>query len=165
MWRKTSYFDPPRGSDVLQPIRSWTRSIAVPVMIRIDRDACHVVPWQDAGLLLPLLGAVVTGLAQALEIRRIKEQILVALVRLDVVDGVGRFDNVHCSAHATGWLCLQLVPAQSIPALGLVQMVPRGCVRQSSLMRLDQLERPVILTLYLVYGVCLFIQQDAADGR
>lgn len=52
---------------------------------------------QNAGPLLPLLGSVVTGLAQALQIRSIEEQILVALVWLDVVDGVGSFNRTQCT--------------------------------------------------------------------
>ena len=79
---------------------------------------------QDAGPLLPLLGAVMAGLAQALQIPRIEEQILVTLMRLDVVDDVGRLHNIKGATQAAGWLGLQLVPAQPIPAFGLIQVVP-----------------------------------------
>lgn len=46
------------------------------------------MPRQDAGSLLSLLGAVVTVLAEALKVAAIEEQVLIALVRLDVVDSI-----------------------------------------------------------------------------
>ena len=75
---------------------------------------------QDAGSLLPLLRSVVTELAQALQIPSIEEQILVAFVRLDVVDSVGSLDRNQRTTQAACRLSLQLMPAKSIPALGLV---------------------------------------------
>lgn len=58
------------------------------MVIRIDWDARHVMTRQDARPLLPLLGAVVALLAQALQILSIEEQNLVTLMRFDVVDSV-----------------------------------------------------------------------------
>ena len=46
------------------------------------------MPRQDSGSLLPLLGAVVTVLAEALKVAASEEQVLIALVRLDVVDSI-----------------------------------------------------------------------------
>lgn len=61
---------------------------------------------QDAGPLLSLLGAVMAGLAQALQIPRIEEQILVTLMRLDVVDDVGCLHNIKSTTQAAGRLSL-----------------------------------------------------------
>ena len=82
------------------------------------------MPGQDAGSLLPLLGTVVTVLAEALKVASIKEQILIALVRLDVVNRIGSFYSSQGAAQAARWLCLQLMPAQPVPALGLVEVMP-----------------------------------------
>ena len=49
---------------------------------------------QDAGSLLSLLGAVVTVLAEALKVAAIEEQVLIALVRLDVVNRIG---SLNCA--------------------------------------------------------------------
>ena len=82
------------------------------------------MPRQDAGSLLSLLGAVVTVLAEALKVAAIEEQILIALVRLDVVNRIGSFYSSQGAAQAARWLCLQLMPAQPVPALGLVEVMP-----------------------------------------
>ena len=55
------------------------------------------MPRQDSGSLLSLLGAVVTVLAEALKVVAIEEQILIALVRLDVVDGVSSPYRAQCT--------------------------------------------------------------------
>lgn len=52
------------------------------------------MPRQDSGSLLSLLGAVVTVLAEALKVVAIEEQVLIALVRLDVVNRIG---SLHCA--------------------------------------------------------------------
>lgn len=82
------------------------------------------MPRQDSGSLLSLLGAVVTVLAEALKVAAIEEQILIALVRLDVVNRIGSFYSSQGAAQAARWLSLQLMPAQSVPALGLVEVMP-----------------------------------------
>lgn len=52
---------------------------------------------QDAGSFLSLLGAVVAVLAEALEIASVEEQILIALVRFDMVDGVSSLYRAQCT--------------------------------------------------------------------
>lgn len=52
---------------------------------------------QDAGALLSLLGAVVAVLAEALEVACVEEQILIALVRFDVVDGISSLYRAQCT--------------------------------------------------------------------
>ena len=49
---------------------------------------------QDAGAFLSLLGAIVAVLAEALKVAAIEEQILIALVRLDVVNRIG---SLNCA--------------------------------------------------------------------
>ena len=61
---------------------------------------------KNAGPLLPLLGSVVTRLAEALQIRRIEEQIFIAFVWLDVVDSVGCLNRAQRTTQAACWLGL-----------------------------------------------------------
>ena len=79
---------------------------------------------QDAGAFLSLLGAVVAMLAKALEVASVEEQILIALMRLDVVNRIGSFYSSQGAAQAARWLCLQLMPAQPVPALSLIEVMP-----------------------------------------
>lgn len=83
------------------------------------------MPRQDSGSLLSLLGAVVTVLAEALKVAAIEEQVLIALVRLDVVDSIGSLYCAKRSAQSARRICLQLMPAEPIPALGLIEVMPR----------------------------------------
>ena len=64
------------------------------------------MPGQYAGALLPLLGAVVTALTEALEVASVEEQILIALVRLYVVNRIGSFYSSQGAAQAARRLCL-----------------------------------------------------------
>lgn len=82
------------------------------------------MPGQYAGALLSLLGAVVAALTEALKVACVEEQILIALVRLNVVNRIGSFYSSQGAAQAARWLCLQLMPAQPVPALGLVEVMP-----------------------------------------
>ena len=82
------------------------------------------MPRQDAGSLLSLLSAVVTVLAEALKVAAIEEQVLIALVRPDVVDSISSLYSAKGVAQAAYRLCLQLMPAESIPALGLIEVMP-----------------------------------------
>lgn len=61
-------------------------------MIWVDWQAIDVASDHDTGLLLALLGAVVTALTEALEVGRIEEQRHIASVRLDVI----RNASGHC---------------------------------------------------------------------
>lgn len=80
---------------------------------------------ENPGPLLPLFGAVMALLAQALKILAIEEQNLVTLMRLDVVDRVGGLNRAQRLAQAARWLGLELMPPQPVPALRLVQVMPR----------------------------------------
>lgn len=84
---------------------------------------------QDAGAFLSLLGAVVAMLAKALEVASVEEQILIALVRFDVVNSIGSLYSAKSAAQAADRFSLQLMPAQPIPSLGLVEVMPRGSAR------------------------------------
>ena len=90
------------------------------------------MPRQDAGSLLSLLGAVVTVLAEALKVAAIEEQILIALVRLDVVDSISSLYRTKGAAQAAYRLCLQLMPPEPIPSLGLIEVMPGGCAGHQS---------------------------------
>ena len=61
-------------------------------MIWVDWQAIDVASDHDTGLLLALLGAVVTALTEALEVGLIEEQRHIASVRLDVI----RNTSSHC---------------------------------------------------------------------
>lgn len=76
------------------------------MVVGVDRNACHVVTWQDSCPLLPLLGTVMARLAKALEIGRIEEQNLITPMRLDVVDSVGCLDGTQRTTEPTRWLGL-----------------------------------------------------------
>ena len=56
------------------------------------------MPRQDAGSLLSLLGAVVTVLTEALKVAAIEEQILIALVRFDVIHSIGSLYSAKSAA-------------------------------------------------------------------
>ena len=79
---------------------------------------------QDAGAFLSLLGAVVAVLAEALEVASVEEQILIALVRLDVIHSIGSLYSAKSAAQTADRFSLQLMPAQPIPSLGLVEVMP-----------------------------------------
>ena len=87
------------------------------------------MPGQYAGALLPLLGAVVAALTEALEVACVEEQILIALVRFDVIHSIGSLYSAKSAAQAADRFSLQLMPAQPIPSLGLVEVMPRGSAR------------------------------------
>lgn len=53
---------------------------------------------QDAGAFLSLLGAVVAVLAEALKVACIEEQILIALVRFDVIHSIGSLYSAKSAA-------------------------------------------------------------------
>ena len=65
---------------------------------------------ENAGALLPLLGAVVALLAQALKILSIEEESLVTLVRDDVVDRVGGLNRAQRLTQAARRFGLKLMP-------------------------------------------------------
>lgn len=53
---------------------------------------------QDAGAFLSLLGAIVAVLAEALEVASVEEQILIALVRFDVIHSIGSLYGAKSAA-------------------------------------------------------------------
>lgn len=79
---------------------------------------------QDAGAFLSLLGAIVAVLAEALEVASVEEQILIALVRFDVIHSIGSLYSAKSATQTADRFSLQLMPAQPIPSLGLVEVMP-----------------------------------------
>ena len=94
----------------------------------LDRAGSDAI-GQDAGAFLSLLGAVVAMLAKALEVASVEEQILIALVRFDVIHSIGSLYSAKSAAQAADRFSLQLMPAQPIPSLGLVEVMPRRSAR------------------------------------
>jgi hypothetical protein len=75
-------------------------SLHIPPMRGIDRRAVSVRAGHYASPFKGLLVPVVAGLAQGLSISPVKEQLLPALVRLDVVNDGGGYDAAESLAHA-----------------------------------------------------------------
>jgi hypothetical protein len=67
-------------------------------------------------MFLALLGAGMMWCAQRLPISRIPEQLLIALVRDDVIDDRGSRDLIRFQAHAAQGLTGQVHLAQPFPA-------------------------------------------------
>jgi hypothetical protein len=107
-------------TDHFRDLLSFGAPLSVPVVVWVDRQAIDVTADHDTGLLLSLLGAVVALLAEALQVASIEEQRLIASVCNDVVSDPGRNGAALRSTTTTQWLCLQLMPTQLIPALGVV---------------------------------------------
>jgi len=79
-------------------------------MVRVNRHAGGVVTRENAGVLLPLLGAVMARLAQRLQSAGIVEDVLVTLVRDDMVNHCCRLNRTQCPAQAARWFGLKLMP-------------------------------------------------------
>lgn len=94
-------------------------------MVGVDWQAIDVAPDHDAGLLLPLLGAIVAALAEALKVGCIVEQRYITSVRSDVVSDRSGYRQALRSAATAQRLTLQLFPSESVPVLRLVEVMPR----------------------------------------
>ena len=84
-------------------------------MSEVDGRAVEACATQDAGGFLRLLVGVVALLAQRLPVALIPEQFDVALVRLDVVDHVGRHHLSKLSVHAAQRMRAQELHARPAP--------------------------------------------------
>lgn len=88
-------------------------------MRRIKRPTRYVVADHVSAVLFPLFGAVVVGNAERLPVAAIPEQLAVAPVRDDVVDGCGRdLLSLHRAPRAPRMLSEEGFPGG----------VPLGCV-------------------------------------
>lgn len=96
------------------------------MMVRIDRQAAVIASANRSRLLQLLLLAVVAVLAQRLQVVCIEEQLFIATVRDDVVNDIRRRDSFPPSATGTARFLLQLIPAQPMPSLRVVQVLVSG---------------------------------------
>ncbi len=90
------------------------------MVLCVEGDACHVAALQRTAAFKALLGAVVAGLAQALQVQGVEEQRPVPLVWGDVIDNRCRCSDFKLKAIRAEGLCLKLVPAKSFPFCGAV---------------------------------------------
>lgn len=81
------------------------------MVILVEGDACHVAALERAGFFKALLCAVMACLAQALQVQRVEEQRLIALVWGDVINNRCRGSDFKLLAISAEGLCLKLVSA------------------------------------------------------
>jgi hypothetical protein len=102
--------------------------VLVPRVRQVDRAAVVRRATKDAAcaVLLCLLVTVVARLAQALQIRAIVEQFLVAPMRPDVVDNRRLHQLADALVHAAPRVLAQLQRAQAPPCRPVVEVVVLG---------------------------------------
>lgn len=94
-------------------------------MIRIFRHTIFVAAdvINASGFHLRLR-TIVVGKAESLQIVSVEEQLLISLMRDDVVNNLTNRYEVLFFAHDTQRIAIQMVASQSLPPRGVVQMCP-----------------------------------------
>ena len=104
-----------RDARRLSGIRGVARAL-VPRMTGVQWVAVGITAGFDAAPFFPLLGRVVMGFAQRLQVRRIEEQAQVAAMRAAMVDHSGCRVVALSQAHHAARMRVQMRGAQSAPA-------------------------------------------------
>ena len=87
------------------------------MMVSIQRQSRFIAATHDTALLHLLLDAVMTVLAERLQVLRIEEQFLITTMSFDMVGDGRRPNYIALSTEATKWLALKLLVPKPIPAL------------------------------------------------